>query len=181
MIEQDEWVVCRVFQKSVGGKKFPSSNQSRATMNHYNNLDNITSTTAINNVSSQMMMQADAGFQYNMGRNYISPAEMQELSRVFSRNAASNMNLQLQSQINYAAGTGFTLSGLNLNLSGSTATTTAPPSIINHQDVPVLTNALINPHDAAAYVTAEMNNSTSMGNRFVAMDNCDMDNYWQPY
>lgn len=150
-------------------------------MNHYNNLD-IGSSTAVN-VSSQMMMQADA-FQYNMGRNYISPAEMQELSRVF-RGASGNMNLQLQSQMNYAAGTGFTLSGLNLNLSGSTTAPpvlrSAPPTIINQQDVPVLTNGLINPHDAAGYVPAEMNNSTSMGNRFVPVDHCDMDNYWPPY
>lgn len=180
--KHDEWVVCRVFQKSVGGKKFPS-NQSRGAMNHYN-LDIGSSA-----VSSQMM-QTDA-FQFNMGRNYMSPEEMQELTGVF-RGSSSNMNLPLQSQMNYAVaganGSCFTISGLNLNLSGSTTTSSilrsAPPHppIINQQDVtssPVLTNGVI-PHDAG-YITAEMHNAAAMGNRFVPIDHCDIDNYWSPY
>ncbi|CDP19211.1 unnamed protein product [Coffea canephora] len=157
--KQDEWVVCRVFQKSAGGKKYPS-NHSRA-VNPYN-LE-----IGPGALSSQMM-QADA-FQIPMGRNYMSHAEVQELSRVF-RGGSSSMNLQIPAQMNYAAVAGgggcFTISGLNLNLGGAASTQpilrAAPPvpSAMNQQDI----------------------NANAMSNRFVTMEHCpDLDNYWPTY
>ncbi|CAI9112528.1 OLC1v1012987C1 [Oldenlandia corymbosa var. corymbosa] len=199
--KQDEWVVCRVFQKSAGGKKYPSNHASRA-MNTYN-LD-IGSTS----LTSQMMQQAadhhHAAFQLPMGAGrsaYLNPAEMQEFSRVFRGGAgaaASNnaaMNLQMASQMNYIAAAGgagsggggaggncFTISGLNLNLGGAAPVSQPvfragppPPPAMNHHHhhdtSSMMTNGVMG-HDGG-YGEAEMNN------RFVGMEHCaDLDNYW---
>ncbi|XP_027121707.1 NAC domain-containing protein 92-like isoform X1 [Coffea arabica] len=178
--KQDEWVVCRVFQKSAGGKKYPS-NHSRA-VNPYN-LE-----IGPGALSSQMM-QADA-FQIPMGRNYMSHAEVQELSRVF-RGGSSSMNLQIPAQMNYAAVAGgggcFTISGLNLNLGGAASTQpilrAAPPvpSAMNQQDVTssMITNGVM--ANDSGYGAAEIN-ANAMSNRFVTMEHCpDLDNYWPTY
>lgn len=179
--QQDEWVVCRVFQKSAGGKKYPSSH-SRA-VNTYN-LE-----IGPSALSSQMM-QADA-FQIPMGRSYMSHAEMQELSRAF-RGGSSSMNLPIPSQMNYAAVGGgggcFTISGLNLNLGGAASTqpilrpATPVPPALNQQDVTssILANNVI--QNDSGYGAAEINNANAMSSRFVAMDHCaDLENYWPTY
>lgn len=202
-MQQDEWVVCRVFQKSAGAKKYPS-NHSRA-VNPY--------TLEIGpSVMSSQMIPPDHGFHFAMGaagRNaaaaYITPAEMQEFNRVFrggggATSSAINFPIHQPHQMNYpmgpagggagAGGTGcFTISGLNLNLGGSGGGSASsqpilrpmpppptPPTAMTQQDV--LTNCAIT-SEAAGYVAADMSNPA---NRFMAMDQCaDLDNYWPTY
>ncbi|CAN4077192.1 unnamed protein product [Withania somnifera] len=132
----DEWVVCRIFQKSLGLKKYPMNiNHSRAaTPNPYSL--NINQNASI---SSQMMIQLPhdhQGFQFAMGRsNYMNHGEIQELNnnnRVLFQSVSSNLNnFPLQPQMSYNIGGGsasigvegggrdnnyFSISGLNLNL-----------------------------------------------------------------
>ncbi|XVF48146.1 hypothetical protein PTKIN_Ptkin03bG0167900 [Pterospermum kingtungense] len=179
--KQDEWVVCRVFQKSAGVKKYPS-NQSRA-VNPYN-LEIGAS------VIPPALMQAE-NYQLSMGRNY---AELAELSRVLRGGPSStSVNLPIQSQINYPAG-GFTISGLNLNLGGSSSTQPVmrpmqpqppPPNPLHQQDV---SSSLMTANNAcfeadSGYGTAEIHqNTTGPSNRYLGMDHCmDLYNYWPTY
>ncbi|XP_052200796.1 NAC domain-containing protein 92 isoform X2 [Diospyros lotus] len=179
---KDEWVVCRVFQKSAAGKKYPS-NHSRA-VNPYN-LE-----AAPNAMPSQMMPAAE----FPMGRNYMSNAELAEISRVFrggSTNSAASF--PLQSQLNYPAAAGgggcFTISGLNLNLGG--AGSAAQPML---RPVPPHPQLVMNQHDVtSAMLTSgalagdavyggELSNPHGGAGRFMGMEHCvDMDNYWPPY
>ncbi|PHU29345.1 NAC domain-containing protein [Capsicum chinense] len=202
--KQDEWVVCRVFQKSgtAGGKKYPSSNNSsRIHMNPYTTLDHINPNTIC--MSTQMMMpQAEHNaFQLAMGRssssayNMINHPEIQELHRVFRGVSSSSnmMSLQpiLQSQMNYnlggsSSGGGgdncFTISGLNLNLGGGGgggggANTSQPvPQVMNQQKDMMTT-------DHQAGYGEDMTSGNAM-NRFMTMENCahdHLDNYWATY
>ncbi|KAF6149990.1 hypothetical protein GIB67_029355 [Kingdonia uniflora] len=98
---KDEWVVCRVFQKSMGGKKYPST-QHRT--NSYN--------LEIGPSMMPSIMQADT-CHFPMGRNYVSNADLAELSRVL-RGTPQNMISPIQPQLHYPGP--FTISGLNLNL-----------------------------------------------------------------
>ncbi|XP_034682785.1 NAC domain-containing protein 100 [Vitis riparia] len=179
---KDEWVVCRVFQKSAAGKKYPS-NQSRG-VNPYS-LDIGPS------VMPPPMLQADSS-QFPMGRNYVSNAELAELTRVLRGGSTGGLNLPIQSQLNYPLGGGcFTISGLNLNLGGtSTQPVLRPNSLpqpmqMNQQDhmmtSPMLTSGSI-PTDQTGY-GAEVNNGNGHNSRFMNMvDHCvDLDNYWPPY
>ncbi|XP_059275331.1 NAC domain-containing protein 92-like [Lycium ferocissimum] len=192
--KQDEWVVCRVFQKSTGGKKYPSNNSSRTTV-HVNPY----STLEIN--PSQMMQAEHNGFQLAMGRSggyMMNHPEIQEFNRVFraggSSSSSNMMNLQpiLQSQMNYnlagssgggGGGNCFTISGLNLNLGGG-ATGSQPmpvpqPQVMNQQDMSSSSHVLMT-NDQAGY-GADMNSGNAM-NRFMAMENCaDLENYWPTY
>lgn len=78
---QDEWVVCRVFQKTAGGKKYPSSSISRGMINPYH-LD-------IGPISGMQLppqiMQLDPNYQFpiGFGRTYMSNAEIADISRVY--------------------------------------------------------------------------------------------------
>lgn len=140
--KQDEWVVCRVFQKSAGGKKFPTSSSSNAgghssrgggggapvnINNPYNiNLEIGGPNSAMQHMHmhSQMMQQAaaDAAQFPISGRNHymMTNPEMAEISRVFRGGGGGGF--PIQPQLNYpgaaAAGGCFTISGLNLNLGG---------------------------------------------------------------
>ncbi|KAA8525739.1 hypothetical protein F0562_007594 [Nyssa sinensis] len=171
--KQDEWVVCRVFQKSAGVKKYPS-NHSRA-VNPYN-------LEIGPSVMPAQMMQADHACQFPIGRNYMNNAELAELTRVL-RGASTGMNLPIQPQLNYPVGGGgcFTISGLNLNLGGATSTQQIlrpvppppPPAGMNQQDVTFASEA--------AY-GVDINNANGPSNRYMTMDHCvDLDNYWPPY
>ncbi|XVE71384.1 hypothetical protein DITRI_Ditri10aG0145900 [Diplodiscus trichospermus] len=174
--KQDEWVVCRVFQKSAGVKKYPS-NQSRA-VNPYN-LE-----IGPNIISPAAMMQAD-NYHFSMGRNY---AELAELSRVLRGGPSStSVNLPIQSQINYPGG--FTISGLNLNL-GSSSTQPVmrpmqpqPPPPMHQQDVTASLMTTTPAFAAENGYGAEINhNPSGHNNRFLSMDHCmDLDNYWPTY
>ncbi|KAK4338090.1 hypothetical protein RND71_042577 [Anisodus tanguticus] len=64
--KQDEWVVCRVFQKSAGGKKYPSNNSSRVSVHVNPYTMEINPKTCM---SSQMMQAEHNAFQLAMGRS----------------------------------------------------------------------------------------------------------------
>ena len=88
-------MVCRVFQKSAGAKKFPST-QSRA-VNPYN-------LEIGPSVVPQPMMQLGDPVQFPYGKSYMSNAELAELTRVFRGSSAGSpsVNLQqMQPQMNY--------------------------------------------------------------------------------
>ncbi|PIA43848.1 hypothetical protein AQUCO_01800116v1 [Aquilegia coerulea] len=172
--KQDEWVVCRVFQKSAGGKKYPT-NQSRAIP--YN-------LEMVQNAMHPQMMQNDA-CHFPSGRNYVSNADLAELLRV-SRGAPSG-NLHMQPQLNNYPGS-FTISGLNLNL----GTSTQPPPMIYRPMAPPNLHQQISATDAMLtnqHVLANDNgcstdmNGTAGNNRFQQhMDPCvDLENYWNTY
>ncbi|EEF34392.1 transcription factor, putative [Ricinus communis] len=181
---KDEWVVCRVFQKSAGAKKYPP-NQSRA-VNPYS-LD-----MGPSSIPAQMM-QAAENYQFPVGRNYMSQAELAELTRAFRAGGSStSVNLPLQSQMNYPVGAGagcFTISGLNLNLGGAATQPIFrpmqpnPPPAMNQQDVAssMMTSNTSFAAEAAGY-GAEMNNANAPSSRFMGVEHCmDLDNYWPSY
>lgn len=151
-MQQDEWVVCRIFQKSVGLKKYPTNQFSRATtLNPYS----INNTQNASIMSSQMMQvpHDHQGFQFAMGRtnhNYMNNHghEIQDLNnRVIFQSGSSNLinNFPIQPQMSYNIGGGstsngggggggggdnnnnyFSISGLNLNLGGGVVASSQP-------------------------------------------------------
>ncbi|XP_021670159.2 NAC domain-containing protein 92-like isoform X4 [Hevea brasiliensis] len=181
--KQDEWVVCRVFQKSAGAKKYPST-QSRA-VNPYN-LEMGPS------VIPSQMMQAAENYQFSVGRNYMNQAELAELTRAFRAGGSNSVNLPVQSQMNYPLGVGggcFTISGLNINLGGAPTQPVyrpmqpppPPPSVMNQQDI---TSSMMNstPFAAEGGYGAETNNASGPSSRFMGVEHCmDLDNYWPSY
>ncbi|RDX81739.1 Protein CUP-SHAPED COTYLEDON 2, partial [Mucuna pruriens] len=196
--QQDEWVVCRVFRKSAGAKKFPSnSNHTRAT-NPYN-LE-----VGPSMVPPPMMNLGDPAAHFLYGRNYMmSSAEVAEVTRVLRAGGSTsvmNMNLPMQySHLNNpvaaAAAGGFTISGLNLNLGGGTvaATTTTqtqpflrpimpppqPPPSHTMPQVHDFNSNMVTPNALSAPSVgygADMSSANSHGNRFMGMDHCiDLD------
>ncbi|KAK9097532.1 hypothetical protein Sjap_023029 [Stephania japonica] len=180
---KDEWVVCRVFQKSSGGKKYPSNHTTRA--NHYS-LD-------IGHNMVPPMLQGDT-CHFPIGRNYVSNnADLAELSRVL-RNSPSG-TLQMQSQMNYPGC--FTISGLNLNLNPNLGPPpqpvlrAMPPNPILNQQImsteASLSMVTTNPHVLNVTENGcaiDMNNASGGGgnHRFQQMEPCvDLENYWAPY
>ncbi|KAK2661037.1 hypothetical protein Ddye_007570 [Dipteronia dyeriana] len=198
---KDEWVVCRVFQKSAAGvKKFPS-NHSRAVLNPYS-LE-----IGPSMVPSQMLQAAPEAYHQHHhhhhqfpinGRNYMPTAadhhQLAELTRMFRGGghpgaSSTAVNLPIQPQMNnYQLGGGFTISGLNLNLGGGGAATppvlrSIPPPTqpMNQvQDVNnVTSNCFAGPETGFG---AEVSNPNGGGNRYMSMENCmDLDNYWPSY
>ncbi|CAH1415065.1 unnamed protein product [Lactuca virosa] len=193
---KDEWVVCRVFQKTAGGKKYPSSSHSRGMINPYNH--EIGPASGIH--LPPQIMSTDPSYQFpvGLGRNYMSNADLAEFSRVYR--GSNNMPLH-QTQMNYPDGGGaecFTISGLNLNLRGSTSTqmramaqqqpSAATSSLPSQLQEDVTSSMLINSgglgnEQAMGYVGEMSSNSNGLSNnRFMTMDQCaDLDNYWAPY
>ncbi|XP_004244460.2 NAC domain-containing protein 92-like [Solanum lycopersicum] len=150
--KQDEWVVCRIFQKSVGLKKYPTSQYSRATYS----LNNTQNNASI--MSSQMMQLPNdhQGFQLAMGRNnnnnnnYMNNHghEIQDVNnRVIFQSGSSNMinNFPTQPQMSY----NITSYGGEMN-------------------------------NANTSYGGEMNNANTMNSG--VMDHCvDLHNYWTTY
>ncbi|KAG7020319.1 Protein CUP-SHAPED COTYLEDON 2, partial [Cucurbita argyrosperma subsp. argyrosperma] len=196
---KDEWVVCRVFQKSAGPKKYPP-NQTRA-VNPYVNLE-----IAPPLLPPPLMQLGDPAAQYGYGRNYISGADLAELNRVLraggsgsgSGGSTHGINLSMQPQFNYQpAGGCFTISGLNLNLGGASSQPVlrpmpppvAAPMKIGQQDIgsSVMAATMANSSVIASAIGPETaygaeisNNGNGPGNRFMNMDHCmDLENYWQ--
>ncbi|XP_057958701.1 NAC domain-containing protein 92 [Malania oleifera] len=180
---KDEWVVCRVFQKSTGGKKYPTGQSSRAPNIPYN-------LEIGPSVLPPQMMQTDNA-QFSMGRNYMSAAELTELTRVLRGGSTTGMTFPNQSPFSYppAAGGSFTVSGLNLNLGGAAATTQQafrlmqppPQPPMNQHDV---TSSMLTTCSLATETGygVDMNNASGPSSRFVNMEPCmDLDNYWPPY
>lgn len=198
-MQQDEWVVCRIFKKSGGAKKYPSSNHARS-VNPY-------SMEIGPNLMPPPMMQlgsdpAAAHFLY--GRNYMNTAELADLARALRGNgSAIGVNLPMQSQLSYhtstSSGGGFTISGLNLNLGGGGATTITQPILRpmqqpSHSSVHTMAQVIdVNSSMMTAATSigaenvgygSEMSNMNSHhhGNRFMGMDHCmDLDSYWPSY
>ncbi|XP_039050631.1 protein CUP-SHAPED COTYLEDON 2-like isoform X1 [Hibiscus syriacus] len=160
--KQEEWVVCRVFQKSVGMKKYPSA--SRAAVNPYS-LD-----IGGGGPGVVPMMQ-----DLSMGA---------ELSRVLRGGPSCSANLPIQSQFNYPIPGGFTISGLNLNLGGSTQPVMRPmqpPPLLHQQDVTasLMTTTTFDPENGYG---ADQINANVQTNRYLTVDHCmDLDNYWPTY
>lgn len=140
--------------------------------------------------------------QFPMGRTYMTNTELAELTRAFRGGSTSinppmpmpmPMPMHMQQQLNYpaampgAGGSSFTISGLNLNLSGGTSTqpffrlpVPPPPPPIDATSS-MLNNGVIE-SDVAAYGAADINNANALNNRFMNMEHCgDLDNYWPPY
>ncbi|RWW26055.1 hypothetical protein GW17_00009582 [Ensete ventricosum] len=155
-LPQDEWVVCRVFMKSSGGKRYPSS-QPRATTN----------------TMMHSLIQNDP-FHLVTARSYLSDAELMELSRFARGNHGTN--LPIQPQLNFHGG-GFPLAGLNLNL---IAPTPAPQGVA---DLPasVVPNGGIGGVDGA--FGTDMS-SMITGLRYHNVDSCVAlidEGYWPSY
>lgn len=179
-------MVCRVFQKSAGAKKF-LPNQSRA-MNPYVNLE-----IAPPFLPPPIMQLGDPAAQYGYGRNYITGTELAELNRIYRAGGGGGggttqgINLSMQPQFNYPpAGGCFTISGLNLNLSGAPS-----QPVLQSMPPPVATAMTIGQQDIASSMMASTvapetayraeinNNANGAGNRFMNMDHCmDLENYW---
>ncbi|KAI4337456.1 hypothetical protein L6164_015871 [Bauhinia variegata] len=192
--KRDEWVVCRVFQKSAGVKKYPS--------NHTRAVNPYSLEIGPSMVPPPLMQLGDpVGGHFLYGRNYTNSAELAEIARVLrGAGGSTSVNLPMQSPFNYpvtgGAGGCFTISGLNLNLGGGAATTqpvlrpmpTPPPQA--HQTP--LAHAMTTQHDHVSsnmmtasensgYVT-EMGNANPHSNRYIGVDHCmDLDNYWPSY
>ncbi|XP_077222668.1 NAC domain-containing protein 92-like [Tasmannia lanceolata] len=163
---KDEWVICRVFQKSSGAKKYPTT-QSRA--NPYN-ID------AAPNLMPSMMQAATC--QFSIGRNYISNADLAELNRALR--GTPTMNPLVQPHLNFPGS--FTVSGLNLNLGASgPPVLRAPPIALNQ---PSITADLPSSMFTGVMGTnngfcSDMNHTGNI--RFQNMEPCvDLDGYWPP-
>ncbi|KAJ8634499.1 hypothetical protein MRB53_008766 [Persea americana] len=161
---EDAWVVCRVFQKSSGVKRYHSHAQSKANPNPYN-LD------MGNNVVAPVM-QAD-------GRSYVSNADLAAgLTRVFRVTPGPGVNFPTQP--NYPGN--FTLSGINLNRGTSRAPTLGPAP---NQPAMLPTGATL-PMSMPVTRMTESGMCSDMhhygSTRFQHMDpNVDLDGYWPPY
>ncbi|OIW14607.1 hypothetical protein TanjilG_32949 [Lupinus angustifolius] len=200
---KDEWVVCRLFQKSVGVKRYPNSIHARAVNPYSMEL-------CPNTVAQPLIQLGDpATHHFLYGRNCLNSAELSEVTRVLrgSASTSSNFNLPMQSQFNYpvtaaaGGGGGFTISGLNLNLGGAPAAMTQPmfqpmqpppppPAQTMGQVNDVSTDMMmaaptnsLGEVNVGGYGSAEMSNIINQhGNRFVGMEHCmDLDNYWHSY
>ncbi|RZC56994.1 hypothetical protein C5167_015852 [Papaver somniferum] len=176
---KDEWVVCRVFQKTNSLKKYQPPVHQQHRTNPY-------SFETGHSSLLPPMMQMD---HFSGGRNYINNADLAEISRVLR--GPQNMNIPMQTQPSYPGC--FTISGLNLNLGAPTTQQgfrPVPPQ--NHQMMnahsmttadgssSVLTN---NGHVVGGNSAAfSMDMNTTMGNnhRFQNMDPyaVDLENYW---
>ncbi|XP_039119705.1 NAC domain-containing protein 92 [Dioscorea cayenensis subsp. rotundata] len=97
---KDEWVACRVFMKSSGGKKYPSG-QPRT---HSYSLN-------MGPGFAPPLNQADL-YNFGFGAGYLSNAELAELTR-FARGTPGVLP-PIQPQLNFPGVAAF--SGLNLNL-----------------------------------------------------------------
>ncbi|XP_074289764.1 protein CUP-SHAPED COTYLEDON 2 [Silene latifolia] len=169
---KDEWVVCRVFQKSAGIKKYPTTQSSRGInlemgSNHL--------------LQSPMIPLAPSQFPSNMGRNYMmNNLELVELSRVLRNGGSTSSTLPLQPHLNYpisgggGVGSGFTISGLNLNLGATQGQPLRP--ILNPQDV---SSSMLGGLEHG-YGSLDGSGSSS---RFMNVDNCvdQFDGYWPTY
>ncbi|XP_077236813.1 NAC domain-containing protein 92-like [Tasmannia lanceolata] len=166
---KDEWVVCRVFQKSSGAKKYPTA-QSRANPYNIDMGPNFMPST----------IQADT-CHFSIGRNYINNADMAELNRVLR--GPPIMNQPMQPQLNFPGG--FTLSGLNLNLGASGPPVLRAPPIALSQPSIATTDAQSSIITDCVMATenglcSDMNHTVN--NRFQNMEPCvDLDGYWPPY
>lgn len=187
--KQDEWVVCRVFQKSAGVKKYPTTQSTRAI-----NLE-----MGPSHILTSPMMPLDPA-QFNLGRNYMMNNhhvdQLAELSRAL-RSGGSTTTFPIQSQINYPTlggggggggsgpGGGFTISGLNLNLGGGSQGPAPPLRPMIHQQGAqhdVTSSMMTGLENSYASVDMNINGHGGSSGRFMNVDNCvEFDHYWPTY
>lgn len=200
-IQQDEWVVCRVFQKSGGPKKYPS-NHTRG-VNPYT----LEIGPTINVAPPLMHHVADPNSTHFLyGRNYMSNAELAEIARVFragsnggGSTASLNLPIQPHGHLNNyppppppppqaPAPAGFTISGLNLNLARGGGQPAYRPMHPPHDVASNIMTAgsslsgVENNNNNVGYGgNAEMSNPSNRYNN-IGMDHCvDLDSYWPSY
>jgi hypothetical protein len=171
---KDEWVVCRVFQKTAGIKKYPTiSNQAAVRPNiilpHYG-LDMHHHHHVLPPGPPQLMQQ-DNNFQFPVGIRNYPPPDLAELTRVLR---GSNVPFQQHSQLNNYPVPNFTISGLNLNLGGGGQVQSQPLPAMNHQAQDMASSSSFQ---------AENNNSNINGYHAMGMEHCamDLENYWPAY
>ncbi|TVU10105.1 hypothetical protein EJB05_43613, partial [Eragrostis curvula] len=124
---KDEWVVCRVFAKSAGVKKYPSNNaHSRSHHHHPYTLDMVPPLLPT-------LLQHDPFARHHPHHHpYMTPADLAELARFARGTPGLHPHIQPHPGaggfINHAAAAGspFALPGLNLNLGAS------PPQPVLH-------------------------------------------------
>ncbi|KAK1632029.1 hypothetical protein QYE76_006344 [Lolium multiflorum] len=118
---KDEWVVCRIFAKSPGVKKYPSNN-THSRSHHPYSLDMVPQFLPA-------LLQHDL---FARGHHpYMSPADLVELSR-FAR-GTPGLHPHIQPHPGYMnTATPFTLSNLNLNLGAPSPATPMPPQHVLH-------------------------------------------------
>jgi len=197
-VQQDEWVICRIFKKSGSGKKYPcnsNSNNTRAGLNPYsmqeigpNNINLISMPPPMMQYLQRDFPSAPHNFLYerNHNNNYI--------------NCSTTAPMMQYSQLNYPAfsatgGEGFSISGVNLNLGsgGGGAITTTQTTLRPMQHSPHFAHATMNMSVDNNYVHADQNiinnigvletmsnsNNDSNGNRYMGMESCmGLDTYW---
>ncbi|CAM8886349.1 unnamed protein product [Rhodiola kirilowii] len=203
---KDEWVVCRVFQKSAGIKKqYPSSTTQQSSSRSMNPYNMDMSSTLM----QPMLQQDNSTLHFPIGRsatNYMinNVDQLAELTRAFRSNAASATMMNhlpiippphQQLNNNYPNAGHFTISGLNLNLGGRQAASSS--GLMNQQqDVGLMMNtdslntgpdsSYGDHHQGGGYgvemgandVNQNPNNSRYVNN----MDQCmDLDSYWASY
>ncbi|RLN35519.1 hypothetical protein C2845_PM03G01930 [Panicum miliaceum] len=123
---KDEWVVCRVFAKSAGAKKYPSNNAHSRSHHHPYTLDMVPPLLPT-------LLQHDP-FARGHHNPYMTPADLAELARFARGTPGLHPHIQphpgtAAAYINPAAvAPPFTLSGgLSLNLGASPAMPSPPP------------------------------------------------------
>ncbi|KAM6599312.1 hypothetical protein CsatA_018921 [Cannabis sativa] len=208
---KDEWVVCRVFQKSAGAKKYPTTSTQTRTMNPYALIDQ--TQTMLQYSSPMMQLPGDPTGHFLFARNNCNnitnnPHELAELSRVLRGTTSGSTNPLniLPSQYNYpvpilpggGGGGCLTISGLNLNLGGPPPPQAPPmqpnnnhhqPQImnLNQQNIMSSNSGSFGHHDHNNGYGSEMNNVPNNGaannNRsYMNVDHCmDLENYWPAY
>ncbi|KAK3133727.1 hypothetical protein QOZ80_6AG0540190 [Eleusine coracana subsp. coracana] len=128
--KQDEWVVCRVFAKSAGVKKYPSNNAHSRSHHHHHpyTLDMVPPPLL------PTLLQHDpfARHHHHHHHPYMTPADLAELARFARGTPGLHPHIQPHPAgggfINPAAAASpFALHGLNLNLGASPATMPSPP------------------------------------------------------
>ncbi|KNA22990.1 hypothetical protein SOVF_028800 [Spinacia oleracea] len=194
---KDEWVVCRVFQKSAGIKKYPTTTTTQSTSTRAINLE----MGQNHHILTSPMLPLDPT-HFNLGRTYMMNNhvdQLAELTRALRSNGgATTANMPIHSHINYplgghgggggGGGGGFTISGLNLNLGGAGGSVSqGPPPLrpmINQQDGQHdVTSSMLSGLETG-YVQLDMNINGHGGSssRFMNVDNCvEYDNYWPTY
>ncbi|CAL5087552.1 unnamed protein product [Urochloa decumbens] len=129
---KDEWVVCRVFAKSAGAKKYPSNNAHSRSHHHPYTLDMVP--PLLPTLLHQHDPFARGGHHHH--HPYMTPADLAELARFARGTPGLHPHIQphpgtAAAYMNPAAAVApqFTLSGggLSLNLGASPAMPSPPP------------------------------------------------------
>lgn len=130
---QDEWVVCRVFAKSAGAKKYPSNNAHSRSHHHPYTLDMVPP------LLPTLLQHDPFARGHHHHHPYMTPADLAELARFARGTPGLHPHIQphpgtaaaAAAYMNPAAAVAppFTLSGggLSLNLGGAPPVMPSPP------------------------------------------------------